>query len=76
MVPKTALHTGKSPNGVLGFTTQQPEIYQSSKSGNQGGEGFKGNGGNGVASYSYLIDNNDRTKKEEGTLKGTGYALE
>lgn len=74
---KTALHTGKSPNGVLGFySTNNQEIYQSSKSGNQGGEGFKGNGGNGVASYSYLIDNNDRTKKEEGTHKGTGYALE
>lgn len=74
---KTALHTGKSPNGVLGFySTNNQEIYQSSKSGNQGGSGFKGNGGDGVASYSYLIDNNDRTKKEEGTHKGTGYALE
>ena len=74
---KTALHTGKSPNGVLGFySTNNQEIYQSSKSGNQGGSGFKGNGGDGVASYSYLIDNNDRTKKEEGTHNGTGYALE
>ena len=74
---KTALHTGKSPNGVLGFySTNNQEIYQSSKSGNNGGDGFKGNGGDGVASYSYLIDNNDRTKKEEGTHKGSGYALE
>jgi len=74
---KTALHTGKSPNGVLGFySANNQEIYQSSKSGNQGGSGFKGNGGDGVASYSYLIDNNDRTKKEEGTHNGTGYALE
>ncbi|OFM26001.1 hypothetical protein HMPREF2710_04580 [Rothia sp. HMSC069D01] len=74
---KTALHTGKSPNGVLGFSSaNNQEIYQSSKSGNNGGSGFTGAGGDGVASYSYLIDNNDRTKKEEGTHNGTGYALE
>lgn len=74
---KTALHTGKSPNGVLGFSsTNNQEIYQSSKSGNDGGAGFKGNGGDGVASYSYLIDNNDRTKKEEGVHNGVGYGLE
>ena len=74
---KTALPTGKSPNGVLGYSSaNNQEIYASSKSGNQGGDGFKGNGGDGVGSYSYLIDNNDRTKKEEGTKNGKGYALE
>ena len=74
---KTALHTGKSPNGVLGFSSaNNQEIYQSSKSGNNGGSGFAGNGGDGVASYSYLIDNNDRTKKEVGTHNGSTYALE
>ena len=74
---KTALHTGKSPNGVLGFSSaNNQEIYQSSKSGNNGGSGFTGNGGDGVASYSYLIDNNDRTKKEVGTHNGSTYALE
>ena len=74
---KTALHTGKSPNGVLGFSSaNNQEIYQSSKSGNNGGSGFAGAGGDGVASYSYLIDNNDRTKKEVGTHNGSTYALE
>ena len=74
---KTALPTGQSTNGVIGYySTNNQEIYQSSKSGNQGGDGFKGNGGDGVGSYSYLIDNNDRTKKEEGTKNGKGYALE
>ena len=74
---KTALHTGKSPNGVLGFSSaNNQEIYQSSKSGNNGGAGFAGAGGDGVASYSYLIDNNDRTKKEVGTHNGSTYALE
>ena len=70
---KTALHTGKSPNGVLGFSsTNNQEIYQSSKSGNNGGSGFNGNGGDGVASYSYLIDNNDRTVKEVIVNQATG----
>ena len=74
---KTALHTGKSPNGVLGFSSaNNQEIYQSSKSGNNGGSGFAGAGGDGVVSYSYLIDNNDRTKKEVGTHNGSTYALE
>lgn len=74
---KTDLPSGKSPNGVLGYSSaNNQEIYASSKSGNQGGDGFKGNGGDGVGSYSYLIDNNDRTKKEEGTKNGKGYALE
>lgn len=70
---KTALHTGTSPNGVLGFySTNNQEIYQSSKSGNDGGAGFKGNGGDGVASYSYLVDNNDRTVKEVIVNQATG----
>ncbi|MBF1671627.1 MAG: hypothetical protein HXO63_03815 [Rothia mucilaginosa] len=70
---KTDLPSGKSPNGVLGYSsTNNQEIYHSSKSGNQGGDGFKGNGGDGVGSYSYLIDNNDRTIKEVVTVKATG----
>ena len=70
---KAALHTGTSPNGVLGFySTNNQEIYQSSKSGNDGGAGFKGNGGDGVASYSYLVDNNDRTVKEVIVNQATG----
>lgn len=74
---KTDLPTGTSPNGVLGFSSaNNQEIYHSSKSGNDGGSGFTGAGGDGVGSYSYLIDNNDTTKKEEGTHNGTGYALE
>ncbi|WP_314659800.1 hypothetical protein [uncultured Rothia sp.] len=74
---KTDLPTGTSPNGVLGFSSaNNQEIYHSSKSGNDGGSGFTGAGGDGVGSYSYLIDNNDATKKEEGTHNGTGYALE
>ena len=74
---KTDLPTGTSPNGVLGYSSaNNQEIYHSSKSGNNGGSGFTGAGGDGVGSYSYLIDNNDATKKEEGTHNGTGYALE
>ena len=74
---KTDLPTGTSPNGVLGYSSaNNQEIYHSSKSGNDGGSGFTGAGGDGVGSYSYLIDNNDATKKEEGTHNGTGYALE
>ena len=70
---KTDLPSGKSPNGVLGYSsTNNQEIYHSSKSGNQGGDGFKGNGGDGVGSYSYMIDNNDRTVKEVVTVKSTG----
>ena len=74
---KTDLPSGTSPNGVLGYSSaNNQEIYHSSKSGNNGGSGFTGAGGDGVGSYSYLIDNNDATKKEEGTHNGTGYALE
>ena len=70
---KTDLPSGKSPNGVLGYSsTNNQEIYHSSKSGNNGGDGFKGNGGDGVGSYSYMIDNNDRTIKEVVTVKATG----
>ena len=36
------------------------------------GAGFTGNGGDGVGSYSYMIDNNDRTVKEVVTVKSTG----
>lgn len=74
---KTDLPSGTSPNGVLGYSSaNNQEIYHSSKSGNDGGSGFTGAGGDGVGSYSYLLDNNDTTKKEEGTHNGTGYALE
>ena len=70
---KTDLPSGKSPNGVLGYSsTNNQEIFHSAKSGNQGGDGFKGNGGDGVGSYSYMIDNNDRTIKEVVTVKATG----
>ena len=70
---KTDLPTGKSPNGVLGYSSaNNQEIYNSSKSGNDGGDGFKGNGGDGVGSYSYLIDNNDRTIKEVIVEQATG----
>lgn len=70
---KTDLSSGKSPNGVLGYSsTNNQEIYNSSKSGNDGGAGFTGNGGDGVGSYSYMIDNNDRTVKEVVTVKATG----
>ena len=74
---KTALPTGKSPNGVIGFyNTNNQELYASSNSGNAGGDGFAGAGADGAPSYSYQVDNNDRTKKEEGTYKGEGWALE
>ena len=70
---KTDLPSGKSPNGVLGYSsTNNQEIYHSAKSGNDGGAGFTGNGGDGVGSYSYMIDNNDRTVKEVVTVKSTG----
>ena len=70
---KTDLPSGKSPNGVLGYSsTNNQEIYHSSKSGNNGGDGFKGKGGAGVGSYSYMIENNDRTIKEVVTVKATG----
>ena len=73
---KTALPTGKSPNGVIGFdNTNNQELYASSNSGNAGGDGFAGAGANGAPSYSYQVDNNDRTKKEEGVLNGEGWAL-
>ena len=68
---KTDLPSGKSPNGVLGYySTNNQEIYHSAKSGNNGGAGFTGNGGDGVGSYSYMIDNNDKTKKEESFTEG------
>ncbi|MBF1678432.1 MAG: hypothetical protein HXO66_01980 [Rothia sp.] len=68
---KTDLPSGKSPNGVLGYSSaNNQEIYHSAKSGNDGGAGFKGNGGDGVGSYSYMIDNNDKTKKEESFTEG------
>ena len=68
---KTDLPSGKSPNGVLGYSSaNNQEIFHSAKSGNQGGDGFKGNGGDGVGSYSYMIDNNDKSKKEESTTAG------
>ena len=74
---KTDLPSGKSPNGVLGYSsTNNQEIYHSSKSGNDGGAGFNGNGGDGVGSYSYMIDNNDKTKKEESTTAGWGQTYE
>ena len=74
---KTALPTGKSPNGVIGFyNTNNQELYASSNSGNAGGDGFAGAGADGVPSYSYQIDNNDRTKKETGTLDGKVWSLE
>ena len=74
---KTALPTGKSPNGVIGFdNTNNQELYASSNSGKAGGDGFTGAGADGVASYSYQVDNNDRTKKEVGTHNGSTYALE
>lgn len=70
---KTDLPSGKSPNGVLGYSSaNNQEIFHSAKSGNQGGDGFKGNGGDGVGSYSYMIDNNDKSKKEESTTAGWG----
>lgn len=70
---KTALPTGQSTNGVIGYySTNNQEIFQSSNSGNQGGDGFKGNGGDGVGSYSYMIDNNDRTIKEVIVNQSTG----
>lgn len=73
---KTALPTGKSPNGVIGFSnTNNQELYASSNSGNAGGDGFAGAGADGVPSYSYQVDNNDRTKKEEGVLDGKGWSL-
>ena len=73
---KTALPTGKSPNGVIGFyNTNNQELYASSNSGNAGGDGFTGAGANGVPSYSYQVDNNDRTKKEEGVLDGKPWGL-
>ena len=74
---KTALPTGKSPNGVIGFSnTNNQELYASSNSGNAGGDGFAGAGADGVPSYSYEVDNNDRTKKEEGVLNGKPWGLE
>ena len=73
---KTALPTGKSPNGVIGFdNTNNQELYASSNSGNAGGDGFAGAGANGAPSYSYQVDNNDRTKKEEGVLNGKPWGL-
>ena len=70
---KTDLPSGKSPNGVLGYSSaNNQEIFHSAKSGNQGGDGFKGNGGDGVGSYSYMIDNNDKSKKEESSTAGWG----
>ena len=70
---KTDLPSGTSPNGVLGYSSaNNQEIFHSAKSGNQGGDGFKGNGGDGVGSYSYMIDNNDKSKKEESTTAGWG----
>ena len=73
---KTALPTGKSPNGVIGFdNTNNQELYASSNSGKAGGDGFTGAGADGVASYSYQVDNNDRTKKEEGVLNGQAWGL-
>ena len=73
---KTALPTGKSPNGVIGFyNTNNQELYASSNSGSAGGDGFAGAGANGVPSYSYQVDNNDRTKKEEGVLDGKPWGL-
>ena len=66
---KTALPTGKSTNGVIGYySTNNQEIFQSSNSGNNGGAGFNGAGGDGVGSYSYMIDNNDTNKPEVITL--------
>ena len=74
---KTALPTATSPNGeVIFYTTNNQEIYASSATGNAGGDGFTGAGADGVGSYSYQIDNNDSTKKEEGVLNGKGWALE
>ena len=73
---KTALPTGKSPNGVIGFdNTNNQELYASSNSGNAGGDGCGGAVANGAPAYSYQVDNNDRTKKEEGVLNGEGWAL-
>ena len=74
---KTALPTGKSTNGVIGYySTNNQEIFQSSNSGNGGGTGFNGNGGDGVGSYSYMIDNNDTSRPEVITLSdGTKKAL-
>lgn len=70
---KTDLPSGTSPNGVLGYSSaNNQEIFHSAKSGNQGGDGFKGNGGDGVGSYSYMIDNNDKSKKEESSTAGWG----
>lgn len=73
---KTALPTGKSTNGVIGYySTNNQEIFQSSKSGNDGGAGFTGNGGDGVGSYSYMIDNNPKslTEPAQGQVNGLEY---
>ena len=73
---KTALPTGKSTNGVIGYySTNNQEIFQSSNSGNNGGAGFNGAGGDGVGSYSYMIDNNPKslTEPAQGQVNGLEY---
>ncbi|WP_314417132.1 hypothetical protein [Rothia mucilaginosa] len=73
---KTALPTGKSTNGVIGYySTNNQEIFQSSNSGNNGGAGFNGAGGDGVGSYSYMIDNNPKslTEPAQGQVNGLAY---
>lgn len=64
----TVLPTGASTNGVIGYySTNNQEIFSSSTAGAAGGNGFTGAGADGVGSYSYMIDNNDKSLGEPGT---------
>ena len=64
----TSLPTGASTNGVIGYySTNNQEIFSSSTAGAAGGNGFTGAGADGVGSYSYMIDNNDKSLSEPGT---------